>query len=151
MASISRILVVLLAASALLLNTGCKDRHKEVAKEIDAVNQQVAAALAAGDSAAIAALYTEDAQLLPPGSPVVSGRAAIGGFWQGAITSGVKGISLKTNEIRGKRKAAYEVGEYRLTGAGGKELEVGKYIVVWKRIEGQWRLHRDIWNSNKNP
>ena len=22
-----------------------------------------------------------------------------------------------------------------------------KYIVVWQRSAGQWRLHRDIWNA----
>lgn len=22
-----------------------------------------------------------------------------------------------------------------------------KFVVVWKMVDGQWRLHRDIWNS----
>jgi len=22
-----------------------------------------------------------------------------------------------------------------------------KYVVVWQRSAGQWRLHRDIWNA----
>lgn len=24
---------------------------------------------------------------------------------------------------------------------------VAKYVVVWKKEDGQWRLHRDIWNT----
>jgi ketosteroid isomerase-like protein len=29
-------------------------------------------------------------------------------------------------------------------GDGDKVLDSGKYIVVWKRQDGQWKLHRDI-------
>jgi uncharacterized protein (TIGR02246 family) len=35
-----------------------------------------------GDAAAVAALYTEDAYALPPGSEMVKGRAAIEAFWR---------------------------------------------------------------------
>jgi hypothetical protein len=24
----------------------------------------------------------------------------------------------------------------------------GKYLVIWKRDQGKWRLHRDIWTTN---
>jgi hypothetical protein len=24
---------------------------------------------------------------------------------------------------------------------------VVKFVVFWRKIDGQWRLHRDIWNS----
>jgi hypothetical protein len=44
--------------------------------------------------------------------------------------------------------AANEVGKYRITGEGGKLLDTGKYVVVWKREQGQWKLHRDIWNTS---
>jgi len=37
---------------------------------------------------------------------------------------------------------------YTLVGEGGRVLGKGKYIVVWKRVAGQWKLHRDIFNSN---
>jgi ketosteroid isomerase-like protein len=30
----------------------------------------------------------------------------------------------------------------------GKTADRGKYIVVWKRDGGQWRLHRDSWNTS---
>ncbi len=40
-----------------------------------------------GDAAAIAAMYAEDAYLLPPGHDMVKGRAAIEGFWKGAYTA----------------------------------------------------------------
>jgi len=43
------------------------------------------------------------------------------------------------------RDTAHEVGEATLGVAGG--TAVVKFVVVWKRIGGQWRLQRDIWNS----
>jgi hypothetical protein len=27
-------------------------------------------------------------------------------------------------------------------------IDEGKYVVVWKRVGGQWKLHRDIWTSS---
>ena len=43
---------------------------------------------------------------------------------------------------------AYELGTYTLSGEAGP-LDNGKYVVVWKRTGGEWKWHRDIWNSNK--
>ena len=40
---------------------------------------------------------------------------------------------------------AHEVGEAQLTLGSG--TAVVKYVVVWKKADGQWRLHRDIWNA----
>jgi ketosteroid isomerase-like protein len=25
----------------------------------------------------------------------------------------------------------------------------GRYVVVWKRVDGRWLLHRDTWNSSE--
>jgi uncharacterized protein (TIGR02246 family) len=149
MTSASKILMAILAGTVLSLTAGCEDRNKVVAKEIDAVNQQVMAALAAGDGAAIAALYTEDGQLLPPATTTITGRQGIAAYWQGAIGAGVKSATLKTTEAECHDDTAHEVGEYRLMTADGKVIDAGKYIVLWKRVEGQWKLHRDIWNTNR--
>ena len=42
-------------------------------------------------------------------------------------------------------RVAHEVGEAQLTLGSG--TAVVKYVVVWKKADGQWRLHRDIWNT----
>ena len=148
MTFISRFEIGVMAGAALLLCVACADKQPDVTKDIEAANQQFITALAAGNGVAIAGLYTEDSQVLPPGSPIISGRPAIAAFWQGAIGAGVKGATLKTTEAEGHGDTAHEVGEYRMLAADGKEIDAGKYIVVWKRIEGQWKLHRDIWNTN---
>jgi len=43
---------------------------------------------------------------------------------------------------------AYEVGTYAAMGEGGKPLDSGKYVVVWRRDGEAWKLHRDIWNTS---
>jgi uncharacterized protein (TIGR02246 family) len=113
-----------------------------VAKFEDAFNR--------GDGAAVGALYTEDAAILPPDAARVDGKEAIGKFWQSAIDAGLKDLDLQTVEVLDGTDLAVEVGKVSLTTTGsvGKEVPVaGKYVVVWQRgDDGTWRLHRDIWN-----
>ena len=96
-----------------------------------------------GTYAALAALYTTDAQVLPPNGEPITGRAAIQKFWQGVMDSGVKGAKLTTVEAAAAGDMAHEVGTYELSGADGKVLDSGKYIVIWKRDGGQWKLQVD--------
>jgi len=48
------------------------------------LNDAWAAAFNKGDASAVAAMYTEDAFVLPPGGEMVKGRAAIEAFWRQA-------------------------------------------------------------------
>jgi ketosteroid isomerase-like protein len=45
-------------------------------------------------------------------------------------------------------ETATEVGTFSIRDAGGKEVDRGKYVAVWKRVQGQWKMHREIWNSS---
>ena len=51
---------------------------------IEKLNDAWTAAFNKGDAAGFAALYTEDAYVLPPGSGMVKGRAGIEAFWRQA-------------------------------------------------------------------
>ena len=104
-----------------------------------------------GDAAGVAALYTEDAQLLPPNADFVTGRAAVEAFWQGLMDRGIKSMRLITGELEDHGETAIDVGRYKLFGEGERELDQGKYIVVLKRVDRQWKLHRDIFNSSNPP
>src|SRR6266851_654997 len=50
--------------------------------EIQQLNDQWAAAFTKGDAAAVAAMYTEDAYVLPAGAAMVKGRAATEALWR---------------------------------------------------------------------
>jgi uncharacterized protein (TIGR02246 family) len=115
---------------------------------IAAGNEKFMAVFGQGDAAGLAALYTEKGQILPPNGDFVTGKEAIRGFWQALFDMGIKEAKLEIVEVEGHGDTAIEVSKYTLKGEGGQVLDKGKYIVIWKQEEGQWKLHRDIFNSS---
>jgi uncharacterized protein (TIGR02246 family) len=115
--------------------------------EISAVNREFEDAARKGDLARLASLYTPDAIALPPDGQSVKGRDAIKQMW-GVIAEqiGLRDVQLKTLDLEVIGETAYEVGEGTLSLEGGGNAVV-KFVVVWKKVGGQWRLHRDIWNT----
>jgi ketosteroid isomerase-like protein len=101
-----------------------------------------------GEAASIGELYTEDGQVMPPNGASVTGREDISAFWQGLWDSGVKKITLHEGDIEGCDDMAAEVSTFELFGEDGQTIDRGKYIVIWKEKNGEWQLHRDIFNSD---
>jgi uncharacterized protein (TIGR02246 family) len=119
--------------------------------EIEAANKELLAALSNGDAAGVASCYTEDAKLLPPNSEILEGKEAIQAFWQGGIDMGIKEAELKTALVEAQGDAAYEIGTYTLTiePPGGPVItDKGKYLVIWKRQDGSWKLHADSFHTS---
>ena len=61
-----------------------------------------------------------------------------------------KAGELKTLDVEtGGDKMAREIGRYVLTIQQGSETTniAGKYVVIWKQENGEWKLDVDIWNS----
>ena len=114
--------------------------------EIAAINRQFEDAARKGDLDRLASLYTADAVALPPDGPMVKGRDSIKQMW-GSIAQqiGLKDVRLATLDFEQAGDTGYEVGEATLTVSSG--TAVVKFVVVWKKVDGQWRLHRDIWNT----
>ncbi len=121
----------------------------DVRAEIDTVNSQFVDGAGRGDVEAMGGVYTEDARILPPGQPMIQGRAAIQEFWASAAQAlGVTGVDLATEVLETQADTAEEIGAYTIHGGGGV-LDQGKYVVIWKRTDDGWRWYWDIWNSNK--
>jgi len=53
-----------------------------------------------------------------------------------------------TDEVTGNGEMLAETAHYEMYGADNKLLDKGKYVVVWKPVNGEWKLYRDIWNSS---
>ncbi len=122
----------------------------DVREDIASVNRLFEKKFESGDATGMASLYTRDAMLMPPGAPVQQGADAIGGFWKTAMDMGIKTARLNTIEITEAGENAIEVGEYELAGADGQSVDHGKYLVIWKKEKGNWRLAKDIWNTSKS-
>jgi uncharacterized protein (TIGR02246 family) len=142
---------MLLPVLALVAGAAAVSSAEDVRTAIEANSKAFTAAVARGDAAAIAALYTSTAQVLPPGGQAAQGRDAIQKAFQGMIDTGATNLTLSTLEVEAHGDTAHEVGTWALRGKDGAAVDNGKYIVIWKREGGQWRLHRDIWNSSTPP
>ena len=125
------------------------DKSENVREAIAAANEAFMAAFRAGDAAGLAALYTASGQLLPPNAGFMVGREAIQAFWQGAMDMGIATAKIETRKVEGHGNTAIEVSTYTLHAQDGTELDAGKFIVIWKRVKGDWKLHRDIFNSSQ--
>jgi ketosteroid isomerase-like protein len=117
--------------------------------EIQKTNRTFEQAVLARDVALLDGVYTADARILPPGAEMVTGRENIKQFWNGAIEAlNVGSVRLETLDFEVIGDTGYEIGRATLEFAGGGPPMVAKYVVVWKREDGAWKWHVDIWNPN---
>lgn len=121
----------------------------DIPEGIAATNRKFTEAFARGEPHVIAGLYTSRGQLLPPNSEIISGPEGIAGFWQFVMGLGVKTLVLETRELVAEGEGAVEIGEYTLGGPDGSAVDRGKYLVTWRNEGGEWKLHRDIWNTSQ--
>ena len=143
--AVSRILFA--AATLVLGSLPALAQSKAVIQKLD---DQWAAAFNKGDAAAVAAMYTGDAYVLPAGAPMVHGTAEIQDFWGKAMQQlgDVKCTALDVKPLG--RNAAREIGTCTFkTKASPPADGALKYAVVWQRDDHQWKLLQDIWNMDK--
>jgi len=117
------------------------------------MNRDFAAALTAKDSVAAANLYDENASLLPPNEPIITGRAKIQSYWKGAIDAGLLDVSVKTIDAKNDGNLGYEIGTYEMRFKGLKGdtiLETGKFTEILKRnAKGKWISIYGMWSGNE--
>jgi uncharacterized protein (TIGR02246 family) len=137
---------------ALVIGGGEPAGAQSAQSSIEANNADFVAKFAANDTKGLAQHYTEDAVAFPPNEERIAGRESIQKMWQNWIDAGLADLTLKPAQVEESGTLAYEEGTYsiKIPGSDGKTSEeIGKYIVVWKKgADGEWRLHRDIWNTN---
>jgi ketosteroid isomerase-like protein len=117
-------------------------------KQIKAVNHRLSQNLVTGNIDAVAACYTTDAQFMVPNMPSVTGKPGIKAVYLGMFQSGATHLDLSTQEISGNGNFMEEVGTYTLSTSTGKQLDQGKYLVVWKKEANDWKLFRDCFNTS---
>eukprot|EP01035_Chromulina_nebulosa_P057514 gene57514-78794_t len=125
-------------------------------EELGQMNRDFAKALTAKDAAAAAILYDENASILPPNEPIVTGRANIQKYWQSTITAGLIDGSVKTIDAKSNGDLGYEIGSFQLRFKGEKGdtvVETGKYTEILKRdtATGKWISTYGMWSSNEAP
>jgi len=147
---------LLLGVSALAIGLfGCQSSARPLTAAdragIEAVSQTYEAAAKGSDWTALGATYTEDAVLMPPNSPAITGRAAIVKFFQAFPR--LTAFKLTNVEVEGNGDIAYVRGTYQLTmsieGQGPIE-DTGKYLEIRrKQPDNTWLIYRDMFSSDQ--
>jgi uncharacterized protein (TIGR02246 family) len=146
---------LLAAAVVVLLSaTGCYPAAGPLTEEdlaaIAGVRQGYQEALLAGDAAAVAALYTEDAVEMPPHNVAREGRAAIEEAYAAGLV--VAEFTITSKQTEGFGDLAYDMGTWTATmGMEGMEpyQDAGKYLTICeKQADGSWLIKASTWNSD---
>jgi len=114
---------------------------------IQALDDKFSAAANRGDADALAALYAPDANVLPADNSVVSGPG-IRALFAGMIAGGVTNLKLTANDVK-RLSPDYirEIGVSSYDTKGDKPTSVrASYVVVWRKVDGAWKLWTDIFH-----
>jgi len=120
---------------------------------ITQTNEEFVNAYNRGDMLAVAALYTEDAVLMPAELANTAGPAGDPRVLRRRQADGVARPDAKDSSVGGEGDTACEVGQYTLQikRPGGELVaDKGKYVVIWKQAADRSRkLAVDIWNTDE--
>ena len=126
----------------------CSGPGVDVAAETAAVrarSQGVVAAETAQNAEGALAFWAQDAVVQPAGAPQIQGRDAIRALYNSFFGTGqlkhFEGTASQLEVSQGG-DLAYEYGVNRMVLAGpkGDLLDVGKYLLVWKKIDAEWYI-----------
>lgn len=125
----------------------------DTAAEEQAIRAQVAAfnaAVAAKNDSAVLALYADNAVLMPPNEPSVTGADAIRTFWAQLWPMDASLVITPTAiTVAASGDMATEAGSWVFT--AGPMQDTGKYLVHWHKLNGTWKMVEDMWNSDNPP
>jgi ketosteroid isomerase-like protein len=96
-----------------------------------------------GDSAAVAGLYSENAQLAMSGAAPVHGASAIRAAIDDMIKSNLK-VRIGTEQNVSDGGVGYVYGPYSVFERDGRVVESGSYVEVWRRRHGVWQIDLDV-------
>jgi uncharacterized protein (TIGR02246 family) len=143
---------VLTLTLLLAVTPGEADDRAADAQRIRELGAAWVAAVGAKDIAAIKNFYTSDGLFMAPNAPPAQGRHAIGEAWRGLLQlpGTVLTFGATRIEVSESGDLAYDVGTYALgfDSDAGRVNDHGKYVVVWKKVDGKWQAAADIFNSN---
>ena len=149
----------------LSLSTACQQQAQTTVADTRAADEATLRTLDAEWSRAAGAkdvektvsYYADDALVMPPNSPVLTGKAAARAMWSGMFSAPGFGGGWKATKVEVARSGdlAYVTGSYEITenDASGKPMtDKGKFLEVWKKqADGSWKCVVDMFNTDLPP
>ncbi|WP_299456447.1 nuclear transport factor 2 family protein [uncultured Microscilla sp.] len=134
-------------STPVLAQTAAQDKQAIIAQA-----RAFSKAFVAKDTEKIVRFYTTDASIFPNRTKILQGHEAIRKYWSFNAQVAHLEHKLMPEKIEIVGNTAYDYGYYKgTTQRQGKPASSwqGKYVVVWKKVQGVWKMHLDIWNSVK--
>ena len=154
----TRFFLTLLACACIFL-IGCTQTPpvdtRADADALRSIEAQWFAATKARDVDKIVGIYTPDAVRMNANGPVVVGHQAIHkaleSWLADSVVSNTYTYTLDTIDVSASGDLAYDRGTYRFSQTTPKGLveQVGKWVTIYKKIDGKWKAILDISNSDK--
>lgn len=155
----------LVGCASLIALTGCADMHRSMmAERADTREADVKAVkdvetswskdCAAKDPAKFAGYYAENASLLLPGAPIITGRESIQSAVKPLMSDPNFALQFSSNKAEASQGGdiVYTVGSYTMTLTGPDKKPVtdkGKYTTVFKKqADASWKAVVDMLNSD---
>jgi ketosteroid isomerase-like protein len=132
-----------------VIATACAPQAADQSAEFAAAAKKFQEAFDTADVNQIAAVYSEDCVLMPPNSELGTGHAFVKQVFGGMIDAGLTGMT-KTLEANAAGGVGFHAGTYTLNAPDGTVVDKGKFIEGWKKIDGEWKMTHDIFNSDWN-
>ena len=112
-----------------------------------------ALASAGTDVDRIVSYWTDDAVVMPPGQPIVEGKAALRKFVSDSLSIPGFQVHWTSDLVRfspdGHLAYMRSMNEFTVPGSDGSPQTLrGRAVTIWRREgDGQWRCAVDIWNG----
>ena len=134
------------------IQTGIAQEFIEDTSDIQAILAEISAfseSVMKADTTAIGQAYTVDAKIFPSNRDIISGREAIMSYWRQPKGFRITHHRIEPVEIKVYDNEAYDYGYYEgitLNPEGKESAWKGKYVILWRKVEGKWLIYLDIWN-----
>ena len=140
-----RIILFILISTASIYSFGQEEEQKirEQAKKFSGY-------LMADEKGKVVEMYTSNAKIFPNNREILEGKE-LSSYWNPENANS----SWKTTyhqltpiEIKIWGDEAYDYGYYEGTSTNGDQTSKwkGKYVVIWRKEKGEWKMYLDIWN-----
>jgi uncharacterized protein (TIGR02246 family) len=130
------------------VSTSASTGSAKLKSEIEKAAQEWANALKIGNIEKLVNLYTEDAKIMGSGHPSFTGKENIIKSLDGFIRDKITGSDFTTLDVWGNDEYCTEEGIGTFSHEDGKVVSRGKYLLVWKKVDGKWKIFRDMYNSD---
>jgi len=147
------VFLFLLALSTACQTQGTSDTRAADEAALKKLDDEWSKATGSRDVEKMISYYSDDAMVMLPNIPTLTGKESIRTFWSSMLDSGFSGGWNATKvEVARSGDLAYVTGSYQFNDneGGGKSMtDKGRYFAVWKKqADGSWKCVADMFSSD---